>query len=118
MLNAWIGTSHCRRASIASLPRLFRLIAQDGNGGYRQATQGYFTPIDEPRAMRFAEYLPLEAALHQTVMDLRPLALASSGTVNESLRMRVRNRLHRSRAAGERWSLSCTSTPIRSCSVS
>lgn len=56
----------------------------------RAAERGYFTPQEDERVRaRFAEYLSARAALHQTIMDLKPLALASPGTVNDELQIRA-----------------------------
>jgi hypothetical protein len=57
----------------------------------RRATQrGYFTPDEDERVRgRFADYLSARAALHQTIMDLKPLALASLGAADDRVRLRA-----------------------------
>src|SRR5262245_53050727 len=56
----------------------------------RARSRGYFTPEEDERVRaRFARYLTARAALLQTIEELRPVALAPNGAVDEDRRLRA-----------------------------
>lgn len=56
----------------------------------RASSRGYFTPDEDERVRsRFAGYLAARAGLLQTINDLKPIALAERGVVDEHDRLRA-----------------------------
>src|SRR5688572_4769726 len=56
----------------------------------RACSRGYFTPDEDERVRaRFAQYLTARAGLLQTIDELRPIALAPDGKLDDDERLRA-----------------------------
>lgn len=82
---------HAAARSIASLaPALVAQPKRELVDIARGVERGHFTPVEDERIReRFAAYLTARTGMLQTIADLRPIAMAREGEVDEQTRIRA-----------------------------